>query len=177
MTHASRTQATPAVSRSELLTEVVWEGLIAGLIGYATVAILVGAIDVVLGRSFFFTAAMLGETLFYGLRDPAGVVVWPGAVFAYNGVHLVGFLFMGMCAAWFAWLAEKGGELWYVGAVLFLLVALHAFGVLLFMTERLRAAIPAWVVIVPGLVGFAAIVGYLLAVRPAFREELRTWRN
>ena len=177
MTHAVQPHATPTRSRAEERAEIVWEGLIAGLIGYATVAILVGAIDIVQGRSFFFTASMLGEATFYGLTDPANVVVWPGAVFAYNGLHLIGFLFIGMSAAWLAYLAEKGAELWYLGLVLFLLVVAHAVGAVLFMTEGLRAVMPAWVVIAPTVVGLIAMWLYVLRVRPGLRTELTTWRN
>lgn len=177
MTHAASPQVTPVRSHAEERTEILWEGLVAGLIGYATVAILVGVIDVAVGRSFFFTAAMLGETAFYGLTDPANVVVWPGAVFAYNGVHLLGFLLIGMSAAWLAYLAEKGEELWYLGLVLFLLVVAHACGAVLVMTEGLRAAMPVWMVVVPTLAGLVAMSLYMLGVRPGLRSELTTWRN
>lgn len=177
MTYVVQPDVTPARSRAEAYTEIVWEGLLAGIIGYATVAILVGVCDLAFGRSFFFTAAMLGEAAFYGLTDPANVVVWPGAVFAYNGVHLLGFLFIGMSAAWLAYLAEKGAELWYLGLVLFLLVVAHALGAVLILTEGLRAAIPVWVVLVPTVVGLAEMFVYLLAVRPGLRRELTTWRN
>ena len=177
MTHVAQPHVAPAQSRAEELTEIVWEGIVAGLIGYATVAILIGVIDVAQGRSFFFTAAMLGEAAFYGLTDPANVVVWPGAVFAYNGVHLLGFLFIGMSAVWLAYLAEKGAELWYVGLVLFLLVVAHACGAVLLLTEGMRAVMPAWVIAVPTLVGLAAMTLYLLVSRPGLRQELTTWRN
>jgi hypothetical protein len=177
MTHAAQPHAAPAQSRAEELMEIVWEGIVAGLIGYATVAIFIGFIDVAQGRSFFFTAAMLGEAAFYGLTDPAHVVVWPGAVFAYNGVHLLGFLFIGMSAVWLAYLAEKGAELWYFGLVLFLLVVAHACGAVLILTEGLRAALPVWVVIVPTVVGLAAMTAYVLGMRPGLRAELTTWRN
>jgi hypothetical protein len=177
MTHVVQPQVTSAQPRTDVLTDVVWEGLIAGLIGYATVAVLVGVIDVAQGRSFFFTAAMLGESLFYGLTDPAKVVVWPGAVFAYNGMHLLGFLFIGMCAAWLAYMAEKGPELWYVGVIALFLVVLHAYGAVLLMTEGLRSALPDWMVLVPTVAGIAAMLVYLLIARPGLRKELTTWRN
>ena len=177
MAHTIQPHVAPAASRAEERIEIVWEGLVAGLTGYATVALLVGVIDVLHGRSFFFTAAMLGEVTFYGLTDPANVVVWPGAVFAYNGLHLVGFLLIGMSAVWVAYLAEKGAELWYMGLVLFLLVVAHALGIVLIMTEGLRSVMPVWAVIVPTVVGLTAMSGYVLAVRPGLRTELTTWRN
>ncbi len=145
-------------------TDTLWQGIIAGLIGYATVALLVGIIDVAMGRSFFFTAALLGEHVFYGLSDPAQVVVWPGAVFAYNGLHLLAFLIIGVVGAWLAFMSERGPELWYLAAILFL-------------TEDIRAAIPAAMIVVPTLASAITMGSYLLAVRPAFRHDLVTWQE
>ena len=158
-------------------TETIWHGAMAGLIGYATVALIVGALDLMQGRSFFFTAALLGETLFYNLREPAQVVVWPGAVFAYNGLHLVTFLAFGMIAAWLAYFSERGPMFWYLGLVLFLVVFLHLFGAVLLMTESLRAAIPTYEIWIPSLAAVLAISGYLLSVQPRLRGLLTRWQE
>lgn len=158
-------------------SDTLWQGVIAGLIGYATVALLVGFIDVAFGHSFFYTAALLGEHIFYGLSDPALVVVWPGAVFAFNGLHLLAFIIIGMIAAWLAFMSEHGPELWYVAAILFLFVFAHAFAALLLLTEDIRAAVPAWTLMLPTIVSAAAMGTYLLAVRPAFRHDLVVWQE
>lgn len=50
----------------------------AGLLGYATVVVLFAAINVVAGRSPFYTPAMFGSVLFYGLEDPSAVEIAPG---------------------------------------------------------------------------------------------------
>ena len=51
---------------------IVREGFIAGLIGATLVATWFLLVDLVAGRPFF-TPAMLGDALFWGVRDPAGV--------------------------------------------------------------------------------------------------------
>ena len=66
----------------------LWHGLMVGLIGYVTIAASVSLGDLLLGRSFFYTVSLLGEWMFYDLSDPTKLRVWPGAVFAYNGLHL-----------------------------------------------------------------------------------------
>ena len=177
MTHAIQPHVESTHPAPTDRLEVLWDGLMAGLIGSATVALFVGFLNVLQGRSFFFTAAMLGERLFYGLKDPSTVVVWPGAVFAYNGVHLLGFLIIGMSGAWLAYMAEKGSELWYLGLVLFLLVVLHAYAAVLLMTEGLRSILPAWMILVPTLAGVTATSIYLLYARPALRNEMKTWHG
>ena len=158
-------------------SETIWQGIIAGLIGYATVALLVGFIDVALGHSFFYTAALMGEHLFYGLSDPANLVVWPGAVFAYNGLHLVAFVFIGIVAAWLAFMSEHGPELWYLAAILLLFVLLHAFAAVLLLTEDIRAAIPAWTIVIPTLASVIAMGAYLIAMRPVLRHDLVAWQE
>ncbi len=158
-------------------TDTIWQGVLAGLVGYGTVALLVGMLDVALGRSFFFTAALLGEHAFYGLGDPSKVVVWPGAVFAYNGLHLVAFIFIGMVSAWLAFLAEKGPAFWYGAAVLFLVVILHALGAVLLMTEDIRAVLPAWMIVVPTVASGAAMATYLLRCHPRVRHAMHVWEE
>ena len=157
--------------------ETIWQGLVSGIFGYATVAILVGMMDAMQGRSFFYTASMLGEHVFYGLNDPNQVVVWPGAVFAYNGLHLLAFLAIGMAAAWLAYMSERGQELWYVAAVLFVLLFLHAFGAILILTEELRSAISIWTIIVPTVFAGLVMTAYLVWARPVLRHELQTWHG
>lgn len=169
--------ATDVRPDAETSADVTWSGVLAGLVGYATVAVLVGIFDVVLGRSFFFTPSLLGEALFYGLSDPNAVVVWPGAVFAYNGVHLGAFLFTGIAGAWLVHLGEKGLELWFLGIVLFLLLGLHVLGVILLLTAPFRSVLPAWMILVPTVVGLAAVAATLGWEHPRFRHELATWRD
>ena len=157
--------------------ETLWQGLIAGLLGYAVVAILVGGIDVARGRSFFYTAALLGEWLFGGLSDARQVTVWPGAVFAYNGLHLATFLVFGIIAAWLASLSERGHALWYAGLVLYILVLAHLEAAVWVMTEGIRAALPDYQVLIPGFVGATAMALYLLRVHPGLRRQMRHWED
>jgi hypothetical protein len=177
MLHATQPRVAPEPAHQESAGEVVANGLVAGFIGYATVALLIGVIDVAQGRSFFFTAAMLGEAMFHGLTDPANVVVEPGAVFAYNGLHLLTFLAIGLSAAWLAHLAERGAQLWFPAVVLFLFIVAHAFGAVLLMTEELRAVLPAWLVGVPTLVALLAMAAYLMAVHPGLRRKPGEWND
>src|SRR5881397_485376 len=56
------------------LTRILREGFIAGLIGAAAVALWFLIVDVIAGRPFF-TPAMLGSAVFWGVHDPAQVVI------------------------------------------------------------------------------------------------------
>jgi hypothetical protein len=157
--------------------DTLWQGLIVGLIGYAAVALFFAIYNLAAGRSPFYTAALFGGALFYGLRDPAQVNVWPGAVLAYNGVHLLIFLALGTIASWLAYLAERGPQFWYIGAIVFAFVVFHMFGAALFLTAGIRAVIPTWSVFVATMLSGSAMLACLLWMHPHFRDELRHFRE
>ena len=158
---------TAPVTRSDTF----WQGILAGLIGYATVALAVGVLDVVQGRSFFYTAALLGETLFYGLKDPSQLTIWAGPVFAYNGVHLLSFLALGVVASWIVTLSERVPFLWYVGVLVVPLALLPLYGGIALITARLEA-IPAWEVWIPAALATIAMVLFLVWEHPRLRHEM-----
>lgn len=148
-------------------------GTYAGIIGYGVVVVVLALVNLAGGRSPFYTAALFGSALFYGLHDPAALQVGPGPVLAYNMVHLLAFLGLGLFASWLIALAERFPVARY--AVLFTLVfvALHVYGALLLFARRLLAE-PAWWQI--GAASFLAALAmgwYLLWVHPALRRSLK----
>ena len=86
------------------------EGLYAGVIGYMTVALATGLVDLLRGHSYFHTAAVLGSALF---GAGAEVAVTPEIVFPYNGVHLLVFLALGFLLAFLVYEIELHAMLWY----------------------------------------------------------------
>lgn len=155
--------------------DAVWHGVVNGLIGYATIALSIGLIDVLQGQSFFHTVALLGQSMFYGLKDPAQLVIWPGAVFAYNGLHLVTFLAFGLFASWLAVHSERGPLFWYAGLVLYLFVFVHLLASVLLMTEPMRSAIPLWEILVPSLLAVILMSWHMLALHPRLRHDMDEW--
>jgi hypothetical protein len=101
-------------------TRVVVEGLVTGLIGYLTVVLLFVIINLLAGRPSFHTAGLLGSALFFGLREPSELVLEPGPVIAYNGVHMLVSLLIGLGASWLVFQAEKHRLLWYIVFFIFL---------------------------------------------------------
>jgi hypothetical protein len=96
------------------------EGLLAGLIGYVTVVALFGVINMTGGDTLFHTAALLGSALFFGARSAAEIVAGPGPIIAYNGVHILVSLVIGLGAAWLIFQTEKNHPLWFVVFFVFL---------------------------------------------------------
>lgn len=149
--------------------KVLGQGVIAGLIGYATVALVFAVANALAGRSVFYTAAILGASLFYGIRDPAQVVVSAPYVFAYNGVHLVVFLGFGLVSAWMAWLAERVTQLWYVGLVMFFFIAFHLVAAMQAIAIPMQQAISGPAIWTAGAAAAVLMAAYLLYIHPRIR--------
>ncbi len=145
------------------------QGLVAGLIGYAVVALIFAVANLISGRSMFYTAAILGASLFYGIHDPSQVTVAAPYVFAYNGAHLLVFLMFGMISAWLAWVAERLTQFWYVGLVMFFFVAFHIVAAMQAMAIPMQQALSGWAIWTAGAAAAIAMAAYLLSVHPQLR--------
>ena len=154
-------------------SRVLWQGLITGLVGYAVVAIYFAVGNLIEGRSPFYTAALMGGALFYGVRDLAGISIAPGPIFAYNGFHMIVFLMLGYVAAWLAQLAERGPHLWYVGVTFYIFIAFHVFGATFVLPAPLREAMLNWGTLGAGVVASVAMALFLIGVHPKLRAEMR----
>ncbi len=152
--------------------DILSGGLYAGLIGYGTVVILIAALNVLAGRSPFYTAALFGAALFYGLKDPATLVVAPGPVLAYNAAHMAAFLGLGFGASWLVALAERYPTAQYLILVALIFVAFHVFAALGFFAQPLLGAAGWWQIGV-GTLAAALLMGwYLWRGHPLLRREL-----
>lgn len=158
-------------------TEVLTHGLVAGVLGYAVVVVFYAVWNALQGRSPFFTAALLGEAAFYGLEDPSEVTVWAGPVLAFNGLHLIVFLIVGMVAAWIATQSERGAHFWYIGMSLFIYGMIHVLGLVLWLAAPLRVEMPVWSALVVTVLALGGMSLYLLEVHPRLRRELREYQD
>ena len=158
---------------SERTRTILRGGLVAGLIGYGTVAVFFGVLNVFEGRSPFYTAALLGSALFQGLDDPAMVQVAAQPVFSYNAVHLLAFLAAGFAASWLVAEAERYAAAQYLVFVLLVVVAFHIYGAMLFAAQPLFGSGAWWRIGLPSLAAALLMGWYLLRLHPALRREIR----
>lgn len=150
-------------------SRVLSEGLIAGLLGYAAVVLFYGVLNVVTGHSFFSTAAALGGGLVSS--SAAGSVV--GAVLAFNGLHVLAFLVVGLVAAWLVMRMERQPSFFvlalFVGvAGLFAVMA----GFLSFAAQS-GVELPIGSVFAANLLAGVVMGAYLLKVHPMLWAEIR----
>jgi hypothetical protein len=153
--------------------DILTGGLYAGLIGYGTVVVVIALLNVLGGRSPFHTAALFGAALFYGLKDPAALVLAPGPVLAYNAAHMVAFLALGMGASWLVAVAERYPTAQYLVLFVLIFVAFHVFAALGFFAQPLLGA-AGWWQVGAGTVAAALLMGwYLWRGHPLLQRELR----
>ncbi len=93
---------------------ILREGFTAGLVLYLTVAVFFAAVNVFVGRSPFHTAHVLGDPLLGPAADPLGPSPRLPAVIAFNGLHVVASVVLGLGAALLVGAVERMRDAWYV---------------------------------------------------------------
>ena len=155
----------------DFLKRAAGEGFIAGLIGAGGVALWFLIVDTIHGQPFF-TPAMLGSAVFWGVSDPATVQVAFPTVIGYTMIHVLAFWAVGTIAAMLAALVDR------VPSTLFLIVVFFAvfevgFYILVALAAQPLLGALAWTNVAIGNLLAAAGMGYyLLRVHPHIREAM-----
>jgi hypothetical protein len=150
------------------LNRTVRDGLVVGLIAYASVALFYSAFDFLAARGVFYTVDLLGKAMFKGLRDPAVLMFSvdrdPTAIFLYNAFHLVMSLGIGLVVTSLVEQAER-----HPSQALLVAVIIVAGGVLTvfgvgYLTESVRPVLPWWSIVVANALA-VLLAGLYLARR------------
>jgi len=144
----------PAVTGSD----TVVAGLVAGFIGFAASAGLLAIVGLAEGGTPFLIPAMLGSAVFFS----GAASTEAAAVLAYNGLHLVTFVALGVALAGMVRLAARERDGWYPLSLGFLFVAVHALALPLLFTDVVDAVLPVWLLLVTTVLTFAAMAAWLI---------------
>ncbi len=156
----------------EELRRVGFEGLIAGLIGYAAIVVFFGAFNLIEGRSPFFTAALLGSVL-TGRELPTVAGIDAGSVLAWNGLHMIVFVVLGVISARIAVAVEHSPRTFWGAFLLGVFGFILATAMMYAFAEGLGQVVPFWAIAVAMLVATGGMLAYLLRSHPRLRWELR----
>ena len=94
------------------------EGIVAGLIGAAVVAIWFFVFDVLRGRPFL-TPTLLGSLVFLGVNTPTGLTPAVGPILGYTILHGLAFVAFGVVAATMMAMSEREPALFVAFVILF----------------------------------------------------------
>ncbi len=145
--------------------DTVVQGLEAGVIGYVVVAVFFLILNLVTGRPAFFTAESLGTAL---LGGTAGA----GAVLAFNGVHMVGSLVIGLAAAFLLYETDLHPSLWYPAMFIFVAGFILSSVFAGVFAAELAGAAPWWAIFVANALAGGVAGGFLWTRHPNLADRV-----
>ncbi len=154
-----------------MFARIMREGFVAGLIGAAAVAMWFLLVDLV-GGGLFFTPSMLGSAVFWGVRDPADVVINFPTVIAYTMLHVLLFTLVGMIAAALAAMVDKFPSTLFLIIFFFAVFEVGFYIVVATMAAPLLGRLAWSNVAVGNLIAALGMGYYLWTVHPHIKEEL-----
>jgi hypothetical protein len=150
------------------------EGVVAGVIGAAVVALWFLLFDFARGRPLL-TPATLGNALFYGMH-PIGLEVSPGPVLGYTLVHGLAFIAFGIIAASVIAASEREPPLVIAVVILFACFETFFLGVVSVLGRAVTDALSWWGILVANFLAAVAMLWYfLLRHRTLPRVLIGSW--
>lgn len=152
-------------------SQVFQEGVIAGVIGAATVATWFLVVDAINGRPLY-TPAVLGTALFRhgeGLAAPARLPISLDMVLMFTWVHGLVFAMLGGAAAWLLSIAERRPNLGFGILVLFVVCEFGFLAAAMVLAEPVLHALAWPAILVANLLAAAAMAGYFRLRHPGMR--------
>ena len=150
---------------------VLREGVIAGLIGAAVVAVWFLIFDIARGRPFL-TPGLLGGAVFYGVDSPQALTPSVGPIIGYTILHGLAFIAFGVVAAAIMTLSEREPALFIAFVILFACFEAFFFGLIGAMGQSMRGALVWWAVLVGNLLASVAMLWYFFRAHRALPRSL-----
>ena len=135
------------------------EGMIGGTLGAVAVAVWFLCIDVSMGQPFR-TPALLGATVFEGLRDPAALHTTTRVILEYTLLHWVAFMAFGLVAAGLLAAADRDPRLLFLVFMLFCCFEVFALGLISVLAEWLFEVLAWWTLILANLLAGLIMLGF-----------------
>ena len=154
------------------LNRILREGFIAGCIGAGVVALWFLFVDTVNGRPFF-TPAMLGSAVFWGVHDPAGAVIEYSRIIGYTMIHVSAFIVVGVIAAALAAEVEVAPSTLFLVVVFFCFFEFGFYVLVAILAQPLLGALAWWNVAIGNAIAAAGMGYYLWREHPKIGEELK----
>src|SRR5881275_1878788 len=150
---------------------VVREGIVAGLIGAAVVAVWFFVFDLLRGRPFI-TPTLLGSMVFFGVKTPIGLDPAPGPILGYTVLHGLAFIAFGIVAATMMAMSEREPALFVAFVILFACFEVFFFGLLSVLGRAAQAALVWWSVLIGNLLASVAMLWYFFRAHRALPRTL-----
>src|SRR5258706_12126698 len=150
---------------------ILREGIFAGLIGAAVVALWFLLFDLWRGQPFL-TPGLLGAVVFQGVTDPTGVQSTVGNVLGYTIVHGLAFIAFGVVAASLMAVSEREPTLLLAFVILFASFEVFVFGVVGALRKSMLGALVWWAILIGNLLASIAMLWYFFRAHRALPRTL-----
>lgn len=180
MTHAATLDAAgrERTDVQSLTWQIVENGVLAGILGAAVVAVWFLLLDVVTRGQPLYTPSLLGSIAFGGMEPGEVSGLNGGAIFAYTGLHGVLFLLAGGLLAWMFTQFERNPQVGLVLLLMFVTFEAIVWGVGVSIIPALAGVVGAWAILVANIASAAAMFAFLLRRHPHAAERLlEAWRE
>jgi hypothetical protein len=147
------------------------QGVIAGVIGYAVFVVFFAVVNLTAGQSAFHTAHLLGSALF-GMGDPAAAAQ-AAPVLAYNGIHLIAALIIGIVTSILFLEVDLHPALWYVVMFIFIAGLLYTVAIGGIVASHIAGAVSWGQVVAVNVLAGLLSGAYLFRVHPKLRDRVR----
>jgi hypothetical protein len=137
------------------------EGMIGGTLGAVAVAVWFLCIDVSMGQPFR-TPALLGATVFEGLRDPAALHPTTHVILEYTVLHWMAFMAFGLIAAGLLAAADRDPRFLFLVFMLFCCFEVFALGLISVLAEWLFDVLAWWTLILANLLAGLIMVAFFV---------------
>jgi hypothetical protein len=170
---SNTTSATLVTAPRSEISNVYREGIVAGILGAATIALWFFILDIFSGRPFY-TPSLLGNALFrraIALDQPETLTVSFEMVLVYTWVHGMVFCVIGGLASKLLQLAERNLNLGFGILLLFVVFEFGFVGVAFIFVEPVLHALTWPAVLIGNLMAAAVMAAYFWRRRPTLTIE------
>jgi hypothetical protein len=150
---------------------VLGEGVLAGVLGAAIVALWFLIHDAWRGQPFF-TPALLGTAIFYGVSSPAGIQIAAGPVIGYTIVHVLAFVGFGIVAACMMVASEREPAIFVAFVTLFGVFEVFFFAVLRTLSQEMLGALGWWAILAGNFLASIGMLWFLVRGHPELPSAL-----
>jgi hypothetical protein len=163
--------APPSATIPAVQGSILKEGIVAGLIGAAVVAVWFLLFDIWRGRPLL-TPTLLGAAAFQGVTDPTGLQPTAGLIIGYTLIHGLAFVAFGVVAASLMAVSEREPALFLAFVILFASFEVFVFGVVGALSKSILGALVWWAILVGNLMASVAMLWYFFRAHRAVSQTL-----
>ena len=159
------------------VSDILLDGLFAGMIGALVVAAWFLVLDLVGGRPLW-TPAMLGSLLLHGTGAVQHVIVRPLEVAAYTAFHFLVFIAVGVALSFLMTLFDRFPIMFFVLLVLYLCLQAGFFVLDAILGAELMHQLRPWAVVIANVLAAGAMALYLWRRHPdVLRRVEQLWQE